>query len=162
MQDLPCVAHVAVEQPVDTLLDYLIPSEMQSRCAIGQRVLVPLGPRQVQGYIVGFAERTSVAAPKPLADVLDDTPLITADLLQLTRWVAAYYMCPWGLVLKAAVPQGFRVRSETIYHLSPRVLAESQNWPTGRAADLLHYVSQHGPVRSCTRASSTWLASSRR
>jgi primosomal protein N' (replication factor Y) len=56
-------------------------------------------------------------------------------------------MCPWGLVLKAAVPQGFRVRSETIYHLSPRVLAESQNWPTGRAADLLHYVSQHGPQR---------------
>jgi primosomal protein N' (replication factor Y) len=145
MPDLPCVAHVAVEQPVDTLLDYLIPAEMQSRCAIGQRVLVPLGPRQVQGYIVGLAHRPSVADPKPLADVLDDSPLLTADLLQLTRWVAAYYMCPWGLVLKAAVPQGFRVRSETIYRLSPSAQAEPQNWPAGRAAELLHYVSQHGP-----------------
>ncbi len=149
MQALPAVAHVAVEQPIDTLLDYLIPTDIQPRCKIGQRVLVPLASRQIQGYIVGLAETTTVSDPKPLAELLDETPLLTSELLNLTRWVATYYMCPWGLVLKAAVPQGFRVKSEAVYQLATTAQTDAETSPSGRAAEVLQALQQ-GPQSQAT------------
>ncbi len=143
------VAQVALEQPLATPLDYRIPESWAGACQLGQRVLVPLGPRHVQGYVVGVASgsEVDVEALKPIVEVLDEAPLLTPALLKLTRWVADYYMCPWGLVLKAAVPQGFRVRSEAVYHLTPQALADPSAWPGGRAASALHILAEKGALR---------------
>ena len=86
-------------------------------------MLVPLGKRQVLGYIVGLASSSTVADLKELAEILDETPLLTPALLQLTRWIAEYYLCPWGQVLKAAVPEGFRVQTEAVYTLTAQAQA---------------------------------------
>jgi primosomal protein N' (replication factor Y) len=143
------VAQVALEQPLAAPLDYRVPESLADACQLGQRVLVPLGPRHVQGYVVALAPCSDleVEALKPIVDVLDDVPLLTSALLQLTRWVADYYMCPWGLVLKAAVPQGFRVRSEVVYSLTPQAQADASAWPGGRAASALQSLVEHGPQR---------------
>jgi primosomal protein N' (replication factor Y) len=82
-----------------------------------------------------------------LLEVLDDTPLLTPELLRLTRWVAEYYMCSWGQVLKAAVPEGFRVQSAAVYTLTPAAQGQPQDWPTGRAGELLQCLAQHGTQR---------------
>ncbi len=139
------VAQVALEQPLATPLDYRVPEHLATLCQLGQRVLVPLGPRQVQGYVVALTESSEVEALKPIVDVLDETPLLTPALLTLTRWVADYYMCPWGLVLKAAIPQGFRVKSEAVYHLVPQAQSDTSSWPGGRAGAALHMLAEQGP-----------------
>ncbi len=147
MDTLSTIAHVVVEQPLPHALDYAIPPEHQALCQVGQRVLVPLGHRQVLGYIVDLAQHSDVVTPKMLLDILDETPLLTPELLRLTQWVAEYYLCPWGQVLKAAVPEGFRVRSDTVYSLTPSARTHPESWPTGQAAALLQYLAQHGPQR---------------
>src|SRR5262249_41271667 len=45
---------------------------------------------------------------KDVLDVLDDPPLIDATMLELTRWIASYYLCSWGQALDAAVPAGVK------------------------------------------------------
>ena len=40
-------------------------------------------------------------------------PLLTPDLLRLTRWMADYYLCGWGQVLNAVVPAGARDQAGT-------------------------------------------------
>lgn len=146
------IAQVALEQPLATPLDYRVPEHLATACQLGQRVLVPLGPRQVQGYVVSLSHSSEVDGLKPLVDVLDDVPLLTPTLLELTRWVADYYMCPWGLVLKAAVPQGFRVRSEAVYRLTPQGQADPSAWPGGRAGAALHVLADQGPQRRAALA----------
>ena len=143
------IAKVALEQPLATPLDYCVPESWAAACQVGQRVLVPLGPRHVQGYVVALTHSSDVDLEvlKPIVDVLDEAPLLTPALLQLTRWVADYYMCPWGLVLKAAVPQGFRVRSEAVYRLTPHAQADPAAWPGGRAASVLQILAATGPQR---------------
>src|SRR5215510_466567 len=112
------IAQVVFELPLETPLYHRIPPDLRTASRIEQRVLVPLSKRQVLGYIVGLASTSTVADLKDLVEILDATPLLTPALLRLTRWIAEYYLCPWGQVLKAAVPEGFRVQTEAVYTLT--------------------------------------------
>jgi primosomal protein N' (replication factor Y) (superfamily II helicase) len=141
------IAHIVVELPLETPLDYRIPPHLRMCCRIGQRVLVPLGKRQVLGYIVGLADTSTVTDLKELVEILDETPLLTPALLQLTHWIAEYYLCPWGQVLKAAVPEGFRVQTEAVYTLTAQAQNQPETWPQGRAGEVLQYLAHHGTQR---------------
>ncbi|HTX53979.1 MAG TPA: primosomal protein N' [Candidatus Baltobacteraceae bacterium] len=93
---------VGVEEP----LTYRVPAEWRGAASPGTRVLAPLGSRIVTGYIVAERDSAPVAAVKPLAEVLDPEPLLDKHLLALTRWAAEYYLCPWGEVIRTALPPG--------------------------------------------------------
>src|ERR1043166_5858849 len=140
----PEIAQVVVELPLETPLDYRIPPDLRTGCCIGQRVLVPLAKRQVLGYIVGLASTSTVADLKELVEILDETPLLTPALLQLTHWIAEYYLCPWGQVLKAAVPEGFRVQTEAAYTLPDQAQDHPETWPQARAGEVLQCLAHHG------------------
>src|SRR5712692_5417160 len=140
----PEIARVVVELPLETPLDYRIPPDLRTGCRIGQRVLLPLAKRQVLGYVVGLAGTSTVADLKELVEILDETPLLTPALLQLTRWIAEYYLCSWGQVLKAAVPEGFRVQTEAVYTLTAQAQDHPATWPQGRAGEVLQCLAHHG------------------
>ena len=74
-------------------------------------------------------------------------PLLTPALLQLTRWIAEYYLCPWGQVLKAAVPEGFRVQTEAVYTLTAQAQDNPETWPQGRAGEVLQCLAHNGTQR---------------
>ncbi len=106
--------------------DYLVPPELQEFISPGQRVRVPLGRgnRMVTGYCVhvGEPDPESPWDLKPIDSVIDDQPLLSARMLELTRWMADYYVAGWGQVLEAVVPAGVRssagTRQVTFYQLA--------------------------------------------
>ena len=85
----------------------------------GQRVRVPLGRgnRLATGYCVrvdgGAAGGPRSRELKDVVEVLDPVPLIDARMLELTRWMADYYVCSWGQALDSAVPAGVRNQAGT-------------------------------------------------
>ena len=85
--------------------------------AIGKRALVPFGNKHLTGVIVGLPVTTTVSGLKPINDILDVKPTFSPELLALTKWIAEYYLAPWGEVLKAATPQGFSQESKKTIHL---------------------------------------------
>lgn len=144
----PMIAQVVVELPLETPLDYRIPEDYRATCGLGQRVLVPVGTREVLGYIVGLTDTESEATRhelKELVALLDDTPLLTPALLRLTQWMATYYCCAWGQVLQAAVPVGFRVQTEAVYSLTAQARATADSWPAGHAGALLQTLAGQEP-----------------
>ena len=105
----PLPAQVVPLTPVEGAYTYAVPPHLDAAAAVGARVLVPFGARPITGVIT--AREPAPAAMqgkrlKAIAEVLDDAPPLLADLLKLTRWMAAYYACSWGEVLKAALPAG--------------------------------------------------------
>jgi primosomal protein N' len=46
------VVEVAVAAAIDMTLTYTVPAALGAAATVGRRVLVPLGPRQVQGVVV--------------------------------------------------------------------------------------------------------------
>jgi len=106
---------VAVTAPLDHTLIYSYPEDTFPDLVPGQRLLVPLGNRLVTGYLLDLVS-TSFSGPgnrqlKPIAEVLDDEPLFTKELIPFFRWVARYYHYPIGEVIKSALPSGLTVKS---------------------------------------------------
>lgn len=112
---------VALPLPVDHTFTYLVPSEYQATAVPGARVLVPFRGKQTSGVIVArTSEYTGSARVRPIIEVLDDEPSLTAELLELTRWISDYYVCGWGEAIRAVLPPGTDVRSRTIVRLLSR------------------------------------------
>ncbi len=108
----PQYAEVAVPVHVSATFIYRIPVSLRHLAQSGSRIVVPLGKKLVTGYIVALLEnlragtRLQESDVKEAKEILDAVPPVTPELLQLTRWVAEYYLAPWGEVIKAALPPG--------------------------------------------------------
>ena len=102
------LAEIALPVPPRKVLTYTIPPALQQQVEVGERALVPLGPRLVTGYIVGLLSSGPIDPPdlKPINAILDPEPLLDHHMLELTRLVADYYMTSWGLVIRIALPPG--------------------------------------------------------
>ena len=98
---------------------YAVPEELSGRAAVGTRVLVPFGRRKVTGFVVGRPSESEVSDLKPLIDVLDVEPVLSPEMLELTRWVADYYLAPWGEVLRSALPPGINMESRRYVRPTP-------------------------------------------
>ncbi|HVC28539.1 MAG TPA: primosomal protein N' [Gammaproteobacteria bacterium] len=102
---------VAVPSPLYGYFDYLPPVDCEmSGLLPGMRVQVPFGKRHVIGVLMEIAAHTDipVARLKHTHQVLDETPLIPADMLALARWAADYYHHPIGEVIQVLLPVSLR------------------------------------------------------
>jgi primosomal protein N' (replication factor Y) len=107
---------VAVPVYVRQTYTYRLPPVLAEKALPGCRVLVPFGKKVVTGYIVALHEELDEAlSPEDVKDVeelVDEEPILTAEILRLTQWVADYYYAPWGECLRAALPAGLATSSE--------------------------------------------------
>jgi len=85
---------------------YRIPDRFRNEIQIGHRVLVPLGSRLMNGFVVQFLPSSDVADVRDITDILDPEPMLTREMVELTRWTGRYYMAAWGEVVRAALPPG--------------------------------------------------------
>ncbi len=116
-------AAVALPLPLPAPLTYSIPPELAPGLQAGVRVRVPLGRREVTGYVVGFPAEAPPPQLRPILEVLDETPVLDGHLLQLTRWTADYYFAPWGEVIRAALPPGLTALARQVIRLTPGTTA---------------------------------------
>ncbi|MCC5812951.1 MAG: primosomal protein N' [Ectothiorhodospiraceae bacterium] len=103
------ILHVAVPCPLPGTFDYLPPSA-GALPQPGMRVLVPFGRRKQVAVVHSVSAHTTMdpARLKAAEQVLDDTPLLSDDILRLAEWAAHYYHHPLGEVLAAALPVALR------------------------------------------------------
>ncbi|RIK86217.1 MAG: primosomal protein N' [Planctomycetota bacterium] len=120
--ELRVVASVVFAAGAEGPFDYEVPDQFcdagRQECfaEAGRRLRVPLGrgDRPVVGYCVEVAtQRASPRRLKKIVGVIDAQSLLSPAMLRLTRWMADYYLCPWGQVLEAVVPAGVRDQAGT-------------------------------------------------
>ena len=88
-------AEVVFARPLDHAYTYAVREELRDALAVGKRVRAPFGKgdRLTVGYCVGIHETAPPREVKEVHSVLDAEPLLTDNLLRLTRWMADYYLC---------------------------------------------------------------------
>jgi primosomal protein N' (replication factor Y) len=107
------VAHIATDTALDRTFDYLVPDELAAKVAPGMRVRVSFGRRTLEGTVLGLAETSAFPNLKPILEVVGDHPFIAPQLLDLARWMAAYYLAPIELALNALLPAPVRRQGGT-------------------------------------------------
>jgi len=105
---------VAVPTPLRRLFDYLPPT---TPVAPGCRVVVPFGSRELIGIVLSIEASTDVPANKlrPIISVLDQEPLLPAQVVQLCQWAARYYHYSVGETLMLALPKNLRQGKPAFY-----------------------------------------------
>ncbi|MCU0318412.1 MAG: primosomal protein N' [Amoebophilaceae bacterium] len=113
-------ADIILPIPLSGLLTYRVPEMFIEFIAGGSRVLVPLGTQKV---FTGLVEKIHTTPPnhltKDIIDVLDHVPIVNAMQLRFIHWLASYYLCTVGEVMLAALPNGFRLSSQSKIQLHP-------------------------------------------
>lgn len=104
---MPAVVRVALPVPLARLFDYLPPA---GGVAVGSRVLVPFGRKKLVGVVVASGVEAAVAGGrlKALLSVLDDAPLLDAELMQTLAWAADYWLAAPGEAYANALPLALR------------------------------------------------------
>lgn len=82
----------------------------------GMRVAVQFGKSKVYAALVTKIHQVApmVYEAKEIEHILDEIPIVTSHQLTLWSWIASYYMCTKGEVMRAALPSAFLLESETI------------------------------------------------
>src|SRR5574340_354574 len=108
------IVRVALDVPLPTLFDYTVAEGIA--VAIGQRVIVPFGRRQMAGVLMELAAATEVAPEriKPVSQVLHDSAPLSAELLDLLRFCSDYYRYPIGQTVLSALPARLRTNQPVI------------------------------------------------
>ncbi len=129
-------ANVAFNLPIKELFTYSIPDELNGMAVPGARVLAPFGTRRLTGYVVELKDTASTEFKiKSLQDVLDPQPIVSENLMKLTKWIADYYKSSWGEAIKAALPAGLEDEGSQILSITEegkKALTESLKENSGR------------------------------
>ena len=83
---------------------------MQGQLMRGCRVVVPLGKNKTYvGVVLCLHNRRPEGVEvKDIRELIDLQPTVSEQQFRLWQWIADYYMCPLGDVLKAALPGGMK------------------------------------------------------
>lgn len=95
----PTLIDVALPLPVRRSFTYSLQGPAP---APGTRVLVPFRNRTEVGWVVGPGDR--VPGIRAALAVLEESPSVSKELLNLGSWLAEYYVASLGSVLKSMLP----------------------------------------------------------
>jgi primosomal protein N' (replication factor Y) len=127
---------------------YAVPTELT--LAVGDAVFVPFGRRFLQGIVMDVTDMPFFPDPKPVDARIPaaagdpDAPIISPQLVALTRWLAEYYLAPLFASVALALPPGFERRPLTFYEslLAPEEMNRHRLPPRQRA--VLEYIAAAG------------------
>ncbi|WP_313891315.1 primosomal protein N' [Psychrobacillus sp.] len=96
--------------PIDRPFDYIVPEELETLVERGSRVHVPFGNRKVQGFITNVKEQTDLdeSKLKEIISIIDVEPVVTEELLELSKWLTNKTLCYEIDALQVMLPAALR------------------------------------------------------
>jgi primosomal protein N' (replication factor Y) len=101
-------ARIVIPRRLRDPLIYKVPDSLRDHIAVGIRVLVPLGKGKVTGVVLDLLSESSITETREILAELDERPILESTLLQLSQWIAQYYLANLGEVFGAILPPSLR------------------------------------------------------
>ncbi len=111
--DIPDIRHQG--------FDYEIPDSLLPTVKIGCRVLVPLGRRIVQGYVIDINPTTNLKNVKEIKENLDIIPPFTKELIELAKWMNVHYSTHLYRALQILIPSALKSKIELFILVNSKI-----------------------------------------
>ncbi|GIN67283.1 MULTISPECIES: primosomal protein N' [Bacillus] len=97
---------------MDRPFDYRIPEKWRGMIQKGMRVIVPFGPRKIQGFVINVKETSELngRTVKDIEEILDLTPVLTEELLELSDWLTEKTLSYKITALQAMLPAAMKAK----------------------------------------------------
>ncbi|PYJ46163.1 MAG: primosomal protein N', partial [Verrucomicrobia bacterium] len=104
----PTYVRVVVDRAIHRELDYSVPEALADQIGVGSRVRVPFRDKSALATVVGVLEHSEAKGIRPIEAIIGEAPIVSEQLLELARWISAYYCCPIETVMRSVLPQVIR------------------------------------------------------
>src|SRR5213079_345819 len=104
----PSYVRVIIDRAIHRELDYAVPQGLMDRVGIGSRVRVPVREKSALATVVAVTEQSEAKGTRLIEAVVGEAPILSEQLLELGRWIGAYYCCPIETVMRSLLPQVIR------------------------------------------------------
>ncbi len=101
------ILRIAVPSPLQRSFDYLQPADADpAALQPGIRLRIPFGRRTVIGVLLAVGNESDIDAHKlkRALQVLDETAVVSPDVMAMVQWASDYYHYPIGEAFSAALP----------------------------------------------------------
>lgn len=145
-EQICAVAVDAATYAIDKLYSYRVPDELREQVQIGTRVLVPFGfgNKRAEAVVLAFREDAGGHKLKPVIEVLDDTPILTAQQLKLAAWMRERLYCTFFDCVHVMLPAGLWFKRNETYTLAPDIDLAALRQRDGDAGRVLSLFDQPG------------------
>ena len=94
---------------------YSIPSNLAGDVKVGMRVIVSFGKKKLYAAIIYklHQQAPDKYQTKDIIQLIDDEPIVLQSQIKFWEWIADYYQCTLGEVMKAALPSALKMESDT-------------------------------------------------
>lgn len=125
---MPYFADLILPLPLDNRFTYSLTDAEAEFIQSGMRIAVQFGKNRIYTGIVAEIHQNppEVYEAKPIHQILDESPLLSSQQLKFWNWLASYYLCTEGEVMRAALPGAFLLESESIVKLAGEVNLQSE------------------------------------
>ena len=142
-------AKVAVESALftfDKAFDYSIPEELEQSAQKGCRVTVPFGKGNKKriGVIFEVTDFTESKKVKKIIEVLDDSPLLNDEMLELAAWIKDRTFCTLYEAAKAMLPTGINHRMVASYAYNTDASPDNLRKLDSTEAEICEYLHKRG------------------
>ncbi|MGN1200711.1 MAG: primosomal protein N' [Candidatus Caccovivens sp.] len=136
-------AKIIIDQDAKALnkvFEYSVPDDLQ--VGVGERVIVPFGSRQLQGFIIGLEEKSDYDANKikPITRKIENFAVIKHEMLELMFFMADKLHLKLASCLRLFLPS--EMRTDKVKELVVRWVKLSDNFilPSSRAKKQLEII----------------------
>ena len=125
---MPNFIDVILPIPLEKHFTYQVTEAEANFLKVGMRVSVPFGKSKIYTALVLQKHNNppQIYEAKDIHQILDDAPIVTSIQLKHWDWMAKYYMCTVGEVMRAALPSAFILESETIITRNTEVILNDE------------------------------------
>lgn len=119
-------ANIILPFPLNDTYTYYVPQAMEEHVCVGQRVIVSFGAKRFfTGIVYSLGEASDVADLKPIAEIIDNKPIVSQNQLLYWRRLADYYICSLGDIMRLALPSALRLQSDTTVIINEEITPDN-------------------------------------
>ncbi|MHB0857242.1 MAG: replication restart helicase PriA [Anaerolineae bacterium] len=98
---------------------YHVPESLRGSIRPGQLVWVPFKSRHLQGIVVALDDHSPVKETKPIEQIVDPEPVLSAQQIALAGWIAQRYLAPVHFCIATMFPSGLIQQIDTMVQALP-------------------------------------------
>ncbi len=107
---MPYFVDILLPLALPETLTYRLPEGLHALAKPGQRAMVHLGKNKILTGLIWKIHSTPPSfAARDIISIIDEEPILDDRQFLLWEWIAGYYLCTTGEVMKAALPAFLKV-----------------------------------------------------